>query len=76
MKNQITEGQIDSYQKNGFVIIEDFFSSMNFRIGGKLLQRLSRKGRVGNFRTRVSKLVKMMVSMRMQIIMEKYLINS
>ncbi len=27
MKNQITEGQIDSYQKNGFVIIEDFLSS-------------------------------------------------
>ena len=27
MKNHITEGQIDSYQKNGFVIIEDFLSS-------------------------------------------------
>jgi ectoine hydroxylase-related dioxygenase (phytanoyl-CoA dioxygenase family) len=26
MNNQITESQIQSYQKNGFVIIEDFLS--------------------------------------------------
>ena len=49
MKNELTQEQIDFYQENGYIIIEDFLSPDELETGGSALTMRWRDGETASW---------------------------